>query len=160
MTKNTLILIFSTCILILSVIILSVGPITNKKIGTNWGYQNCGLISDQIDLLKDDTDKLKKMRNLCRREKAMYDLEYAAFIINIVLGFVCADLTLLHYMGISKDFEVKTGIIGFASGIIGFILTLVYICYSEYTSETVLPMDSARKRLKYKKLSKRRTTQT
>jgi hypothetical protein len=132
MKKNTLILFLSTCIAVISAVILAVGPITNKKIGTNWGYQNCGLISDQIDLLKDDSEKLRKMRNLCNREKAMYDLEYAAFIINIVLGFVCADLALLHYMGISKDFEVKAGFIGCASGFIGFVLTLAYVCYSGY----------------------------
>ena len=132
MTKIQLILILSTCIILLSAVILAVGPITNKKIGTNWGYQNCGLISDQSNLLNYDSEMLKKMKNLCYREKALYDLEYAAFIINIVLGFICADLTLLHYIGIGKEFEIKTGVIGFSSGLIGFILTLVYICYSGY----------------------------
>ena len=132
MKKNTLILFLSTCIAVISAVILAVGPITNKKIGTNWGYQNCGLISDQIDLLKDDSEKLRNMRNLCNREKAMYDLEYSAFIINIVLGFVCADLALIHYLGFGKDFEIKTGIIGLIAGVIGFILTLVYVCYSGY----------------------------
>lgn len=132
MTKNTLILIFSLCILVFSVIILSIGPITNKKIGTDWGYQNCDIISDQIDILTEETEKLKTMNYLCRREKAMYDLEYCAFIINIIAGFICADLALLHSMNISKDFEIKTGIIACASGFICFILTLVYICYSGY----------------------------
>jgi len=72
------------------------------------------------------------MDALCRREKAMYDLEYCAFIINIIASFICADLALLEYMGISKDFDLKAGLIAFISGIIGFILTLVYICYSGY----------------------------
>jgi hypothetical protein len=62
----------------------------------------------------------------------MYGLEYSAFIINIILTFVCADLTLLHYLNIGKEFEKKTGLIGFISGIIGFILTLVYVCFSGY----------------------------
>jgi uncharacterized membrane protein len=132
MKKNILIFIFSLCILALSVIILSIGPITNKKIGENWGYQNCDIISDQIDILNEDTEKLKKMDSLCRREKAMYDLEYCAFIINIIVSFICADLALLQHMEISKDFEIKAGFIAFISGIIGFILTLVYICYSGY----------------------------
>ena len=132
MKKNILIFIFSLCILALSVIILSIGPITNKKIGENWGHQNCDIISDQIDILNEDTEKLKKMDALCRREKAMYDLEYCAFIINIIASFICADLALLEYMGISKDFDLKAGLIAFISGIIGFILTLVYICYSGY----------------------------
>ena len=132
MKKISIVLIISTCILFLSAIILAVGPITNKKIGVNWGYQNCGLISDQSDLLNYDSEILKKMKNLCRREKAMYDLEYCAFIINIVVSFICADLALLHYMSIGKEFEIQTGVICFVGGIIGFILTLVYICYSGY----------------------------
>ena len=132
MKKNTLILIISTLIALLSGAILAVGPITNKKIGTNWGYQNCGLISDQIDLLEHDSQRLKDMRYLCRRQKAMYDMEYCAFIINVIAGFICADLALLHYMEISKDFEVKAGFISCAGGLIGFVLSLVYVCYSGY----------------------------
>ena len=111
MRKISLFLILSTCLIILSAVVLAVGPITNKKIGTNWGYQNCGLISDQSNLLNYDSEMLDEMKFLCRREKAMYDLEYCAFIINIVLGFFCADLALLHYMGIGKEFELKTGVI-------------------------------------------------
>jgi hypothetical protein len=132
MRKNTLVLILSTCILILSAVIFAIGPITNKKIGANWGYQNCALISDQIETSSQDSETLKKMKYLCRRQKAMYDLEYCAFIINIVVGFICADLALLDYMGISRDFEIKTGVISCAFGFIGFVLTLVYVCYSGY----------------------------
>ena len=132
MTKNTFILIFSLCILLFSIIILSIGPIINKKIGTEWGYQNCDIISDQIDILNEDTEKFNKMYYLCQREKAMHNLEYCTFIINIIAGFICADLAFLHYMNISKDFKIKAGIIAFSSGFLCFILTLVYICYSGY----------------------------
>jgi hypothetical protein len=132
MKKNTLVLILSTCILMVSAIILAIGPITNKKIGVNWGYQNCGLISDQIDTSSQDSETLKQMKHLCSRQKVMYDLEYCAFIINIVAGFVCADLALLHYMEISRDFDIKTGVISCAFGFIGFVLSLVYVCYSGY----------------------------
>jgi len=38
----------------------------------------------------------------------------------------------LHYFGIGKYCEKVTGIIGLACGIIGFILTLIYIIYSGY----------------------------
>jgi hypothetical protein len=62
----------------------------------------------------------------------MYGLEYSAFIINAILSFVCTDLALLHFLNIGKDFEKKTGLIGIISGIIGFVLTLVYVCYSGY----------------------------
>lgn len=132
MSKNTLILIFSICMVILSAIILAVGPITNKKIGANWGYLNCGLIDDQKDSLSYDSEKLKDMRNLCRRQSVMYNMEYCAFIINIVAGIICADLAILQHMGIAKDFEIQTGVIASVGGLIGFVLTLVYVCYSGY----------------------------
>ena len=132
MNKTLLFLIFGTLSVILSVIIIATGPITYKKLGKDWGYQNCELLSDQVKLLKDEVTKLKAMKNLCYRQKAMYNMEYTSFIINIVLGFVCADLALIHYLGFGKEFEVKTGIIGVISGIIGFVLALVYICYSGY----------------------------
>ena len=132
MNKNLLFLILGTVTVILSVVIISVGPVTNKVLNTNWGNQNCELLSDQIKLLKDEVTKLKKMKSLCYRQKAMHDLEYTSFIINIVLGFVCADLALIHYLGFGKEFEIKTGIIGVISGVIGFVFALVYVCYSGY----------------------------
>ena len=45
---------------------------------------------------------------------------------------MCANFSLLHYLDVGKDFEKKTGLIGFVTGIIGFIITLVYICYNGY----------------------------
>ena len=132
MNKNTIVLILSIAITIISAAILAVGPITNKKIGANWGIQNCGLINDQLDTLTYDSEKLKDMKYLCRRQTAMYDLEYCAFIVNVVVGIICADLALLEYMGIARDFEVKEGVIACAGGFIGFVLSLVYVCYSGY----------------------------
>ena len=132
MNKTLIFLIISTCIVILSVAIIVVGPITNKVIGKDWGRLNCDLLADQMKLLKNDITKLKKMKNLCNRQKSFHDMEYTSFIINIILGFLCADLALIHYLGYGKDFEVKTGIIGLIAGIIGFVLTLVYVCYSGY----------------------------
>ena len=60
MNKNTIVLILSFCIAIISAAILAVGPITNKKIGANWGIQNCGLIDDQLDTLTYDSEKLNE----------------------------------------------------------------------------------------------------
>ena len=132
MNKTLIFLILSTCTIILSISIIAVGPITNNKIGLDWGTKNCQLLSDQVELLKDDVTKMKKMKNLCYRQKAMHDMEYTSFIINIILGFLCADLALIHYLGYGKDFEIKTGVIGLIAGIIGFVLALVYVCYSGY----------------------------
>ena len=62
----------------------------------------------------------------------MYGLEYSSLIIDVICGFVCTILGLLHYFDIGKPFEKVTGIIGLATGIIGFVLTLVYVIYSGY----------------------------
>ena len=132
MNKIFIFLLLSTGAVLLSVALLAVGPMVNQIHGQEWGYLNCKLISDQAKLLKDDVTKLKRMKNLCYRQKAMHNMEYTSFIINIILGFICADLALIHYIGFGKDFEIKTGAIGFIAGIIGFILALVYVCYSGY----------------------------
>ena len=134
MNKTLLFLILATCTVIISVVVISIAPNVNNVHGQSikWATQNCEIIADRIKLLKDDITTLKKMKNLCYREKAMHNMEYATFIINIILGFVCADLALIHYLGFGKDFEIKTGVIGFIAGVVGFILTLVYVCYSGY----------------------------
>lgn len=134
MNKTLIFLILATCTVIISVAIISIAPNINNVHGNSddWATQNCELISDHIKLLKGDITTLKKMKNLCYRQKAMHNMEYATFIINIIIGFVCADLALIHYLGFGKDFEIKTGIIGLIGGVIGFILTLVYVCYSGY----------------------------
>ena len=134
MNKTLLFLILATCTVIISVAVISVSPNVNNVFGQSieWATRNCEIISHRIKLLKGDITTLKKIKNLCYREKAMHNMEYATFIINIILGFVCADLALIHYLGFGKDFEVKTGVIGLIAGVIGFILTLVYVCYSGY----------------------------
>ena len=109
MNKTLIFLILATCTVIISVAIISIAPNINNVHGNsnNWATQNCELISDHIKLLKGDITTLKKMKNLCYRQKAMHNMEYATFIINIIIGFVCADLALIHYLGFGKDFEIR-----------------------------------------------------
>jgi len=77
--------------------------------------------------------KKKKLEiNSCKRENAMHDLEYTSLIFDVIVGTLCCILGLLHYFDIGKYCEKITGIIGLASGIIGFILTIVYVGYSAY----------------------------
>ena len=83
-----------------------------------------------IDL--DNYQKYKKLKTLCYRKKAMHDLEFASLIIDIVFAFICGNLSLMHYLKAGKDFEKKTGIIGFIAGIIGLVITTVYVCYNGY----------------------------
>ena len=143
MNKTLIFLIISTSVFVLSAVVICVAPIINKIHLTSqpnwkpskWGDLNCQLLADRENdntLNLDNMQKIKKYKNLCYRQKAMYGLEHSAFIINAILSFICADLTLLHYLNAGKDFQKKTGLIGLISGIIGFILTLVYVSFSGY----------------------------
>ena len=147
--KKTLFLIFSGAIVIFSVICICSAPILNMIYSSNflssqtWGIMNCKKLSDDYKQFKDTTpltgdEKKKALKpkkrelNVCNRKKAMYGLERASFIIDVILGFLCLNLGLLHYFDVGKPFEKVTGIIGLATGIIQFILTLLYVCYSGY----------------------------
>ena len=137
MNYSLFFLCISLAILVLSLVTICVSPIINNVNDnfSSWRTLNCQFLADQGKSEKvklDDIQYYKKMRTICERKKAMHDLEYASLIINIVLGFVCSNLSLLHYLNVGKDFEKKTGMIGFIIGIIGFILTLVYVCYNGY----------------------------
>ena len=138
--NKTLFLIFSGCIVIFSIICICSGPIINGVIpsSSSWKTGNCQMASDYYKELKknsndkDQIEQAKKERNECNRKKTMYGLEYSSLIIDVICGFVCLILGLLHYFDIAKPFEKVTGIIGLSTGIIGFILTLVYVCYSGF----------------------------
>ena len=148
MNKTLIFLIISISVLVLSAVVICVAPIINNievEITTSagsktwapsdWRNINCDILADQEKkegVLLDEMQKYKKYKNLCYRQKATHALEHSAFIIDSILAFICADLTLLHYLNISKNFEKKTGLFGIISGIIGFIITLVYLCYSGY----------------------------
>ena len=138
--KKTLFLAFSAAIVIFSIISICCAPIINGILyeSSSWKTENCKKESDEYKFLKDHSgtdDQLKaqkKVLNQCNRHKAMYGLEYSSLILDAVLGFICVMLGLLHYFDVAKPFEKITGIIGLATGVIGFVLTLVYICYSGY----------------------------
>jgi len=147
MNKTLIFFCISTVILALSIIVTCISPVINNITikapdGGNWSWSisswrtlNCKLYEDKQndeDVNLDDIQKYKKLKNLCKAKKAMHDLEFASLVINLVLGFVCANFSLLHFLDVGKDFEKKTGIIGFATGIIGFIITLVYVCFNGY----------------------------
>ena len=137
--KKTLFLVFSACIVVFSIISICTAPIINgvlKEAGS-WRTLNCKYQEDLYKSIKDnknypnrDTalETQKKEKNKCNREKAMYGLEYSALILDITLGFICAVLGLLHYFDVAKPFEKISGIIGLSTGVITFVLTLVYIC--------------------------------
>jgi len=151
--KKTLFLVFSACIVVFSIISICTAPIINGVLSEagSWKTKNCKYEEDEYKRIKDDKNypdrdnelkKQKKIKNKCNREKAMYGLEYSALILDITLGFICAVLGLLHYFDVAKPFEKITGIIGLSTGVITFILTLVYICYSGYIFTKQVPSNS------------------
>ena len=136
MNKTLIFLCIATAILILSIISVSVAPIINNTLEMfgHWGKTNCRYYADQAKYANDlDTkNKNERNRNLCYRQNAMYGLEYASFIIDLGIGFLCGQLALMHYFKMGSSFEKYTGLIGLIGGAIGFILTLVYVCFSGY----------------------------
>ena len=148
--KRTLFLVCSACIVVFSIISICTAPIINGVLteAGSWGTSNCKLEEDKYKNIKDNKNypdrdnelkKQKKEKNKCNREKAMYGLEYSSLILDITLGFICAVLGLLHYFDVAKPFEKITGIIGLSTGVISFVLTLVYICYSGYIFTKQIP---------------------
>ena len=142
--KKIFFLAFSGAILIFAIISICCAPIINGDIiGANsWKAQNCKLLEDKYKSDKKETSK--KEKNKCNRQKAMYGLEYSSLIIGVILGLFCTFLGLLHYFDIGKPFEKISGLIGLVAGIIEFILTLIYICYSGYifTNDTTRGFDN------------------
>ncbi len=143
MNKGLIFLCLSCGLLVLTIITICVAPIITRELGSDWGQLNCQYFADAHKDTEDDNSKTKdqkdeelktidKLKHLCDREKAMYGLEYASLISDLVFGFSCTLLSLLHFFGVGKNFEKITGIIGLVSGVIGFILTLIYIIYSGY----------------------------
>ena len=82
-------------------------------------------------LFYDEEDKYMQSRiDYCIRAKGMYNMEYTAFIFDMVIGFICGLIGLLHLFDIKKDFVANTGLIGLICGIVGFVLTLVYAIFN------------------------------
>ena len=137
MSKGLIFFCCSCAILLFSIINLSVGPIISKRVGYDWGTLSCEKAKDVYDKVKDQDDpdndiKYNQEYNMhrCQRRKAMHDMEYTSFIFDIVIGFVCGLLGLLHLFELKKEFVPKTGLIGLGCGIVGFVLSFIYVVYN------------------------------
>ena len=144
-------LFISSCAIVaLTIVNLGVGPSINSKIGT-WSSLNCLKLSDKLDEEKENNpniteteiEEANKEIKKCKNRKTMYEMEYTSFIFNAGIGFIC---TLLGLFGLQKEMEKKTGIIGMALGVIGFVLTLVYviyngIVYTNYYDDAIFKID-------------------
>ena len=163
-------LIFFCCscaILLFTIINLSIGPIVNKVVvnnsifngyvgtqGNDWGTLNCAILSDHYDEYKKTNQLSKEAKKYnfewyideCNRKKGMHDMEYTSFIFDIVIGFICSLLGLLHHLEVKKDFVSKTGLIGLICGIVGFVMTFTYlilngIVYTSYYDNQIYKVD-------------------
>ena len=151
--KYLIFLCIASCVFILSVIVLSCAPNINGLISKGINISSgpiipsiadvpCRMFSDlyndREDLpennweSKEDKeyylDLLKEGKSVCLRRKAMIGLEYSAFTLDVIFGFICAILGLLLYSG--NNIGKILGLIGLASGAVGFVLTFIYIIYS------------------------------
>ena len=149
MSKGFLFFCCACCILVLTIINLSVGPIVSGTIhnnsidiennmfplGNDGGTLNCALLSDEYDKETGLSDKRKKYVwewaiDECKRRKGLHNMEYISFIFDIAIGFVCGLLGLLHHFDLKKEFVSKTGLIGLGCGFVGFVLTFIYVVYN------------------------------
>ena len=130
----------SLAILVFSVIVINVAPVIKGKIGEDWSSNSCKMYSDYYNYAKKDTyenskekdatlDPIKKAKTRCERRKAMNGLEYVTSNINIIFSFICAFAGYLLYKNISSDGKY-IGLIGLGFGVVGFVLTLVYVIES------------------------------
>lgn len=157
MGKGLLFFCCACCILVLTIINLSIGPVITGRASytsdpvTNqyysWATANCKMLSDQYDTQKEAktySDEYLKYSykwivTQCKREKGMHDMEYTSFIFDIVIGFVCGLIGLLHLFDLKKDFVSNTGLIGLGCGVVGFVLTFVYVIFNGIVYTTYGP---------------------
>ena len=143
MNKIFIFLLISTVIVVFSVISFGSAPIINKTIpsSSGWAYDNCQYEADQEEKATDLNDQYEhhRKKTLCQRKKAMYGLEYASLIFDVIFGFVCTLLSFLKYLKIGKGTEKKTGLVGLITGVVGFVLTFLYFVYSAYIFTNDIP---------------------
>ena len=154
MGKGLLFFCCSCCILVLTIVNLSIGPIINGTLNAitrdDIGTLNCAKRKDDWDDkdkagTDDDTLKYKYqyLYDACIRKKGMHDMEYTAFIFDIVIGFVCGLIGLLHLFDLKKDFVSNSGLIGLICGVVGFALTFVYVVFNGLVYTTLYAMNDA-----------------
>ena len=149
MGKGLLFFCCACCILVLTIVNLSIGPIVSGTVkrffNKDWATLNVERAKDSWDEDKDDPSKTddevkydsKYWYDTLQRAKGMHDMEYTSFIFDIVIGFICSLLGFLHIFEIKKDFVSNTGLIGLICGVVGFALTIVYVIFNGIVYTTV-----------------------
>ena len=156
MNNNLFFLCCGVAFLVFSIIVICTAPIITGVLPKSgeWNTQNCEIKSDAYDIYEKvhknptEAEKIqmetdKRDIHLCRRQNAMYSMEYTSIIFDVILSFICTILGLLHYFDVGKSFEKFSGLIGLISGAICFILTFIYIIYSCYIFDNDIYRDSS-----------------
>ena len=156
MNNNLFFLCCGVAFLVFSIIVICTAPIITGVLPNSgeWNTQNCKFISDFYDNFekehknpteteKNRMEALKRALHLCRRQNAMYSMEYTSVIFDVILSFICTILGFFHYFDVGKSFEKFSGLIGLISGAICFILTFIYIIYSCYIFDNDIYRDSS-----------------
>ena len=134
--KNLIFLCIAASILLFSIIVVNIAPAINHLVdANNWMENSCKFQDDNIKINEDLNagdevlKPLKKNRDRCKRKQAMVGLEYTAFNLNLLIGFICSFLGLLHFLNLGNLGKIP-GLIGLGGGVIGFVLTFVYVIES------------------------------
>lgn len=123
-------------ILLFSVIVVNISPAINGLVASQtWSQASCKYYADEIKSQKDNNanddilDPIKREKTRCERKQAMVGLEFAAFNCNLVCGFVCALLGFFLFFNIGDVGKIAC-FAGLGAGIVGFVLTFVYVIES------------------------------
>lgn len=98
----------------------------DKKVCSGSDILNCHLTQDKKDYT---VDRYKREKNRCERRQAMVGLEYAALNWNLVFGFICALLGFCLFFNLGDAGKIAS-FGGLGAGIVGFVLTFVYVIES------------------------------
>ena len=123
-------------ILLFSVIVVNIAPaINNLNNIQEWSEESCKYLADQIKIGKDNKatdeylDPIRREKTRCERRQAMVGLEFAALNCNLVFGFICALLGFFLFFNIGDVGKIAS-FAGLGAGIVGFVLTFVYVIES------------------------------
>ena len=132
MKSGVIFFICSCSIMAFTIVNLSVGPNINGK-NQNWDTNNCPILSDELsdaiekEKPQEEIEKKERLVNECRNKKAMHNMEYTSFIINAIISFICVLLSLYN---LQKESIPRAGMMAMVLGVIGFILTFVYVVFN------------------------------
>ena len=141
MNKKLIYFCISSAILLFSILVFFLAPAINGLIPKKeWNEESCQYYVDTYNGIKHDDSpenellikEFKRFKDRCYQRKAMIGLEYSAYVLNILFGLVCTFLGFLYFLDIPNISKIGKiiGLIGLVCGIIGFVLTFVYVIES------------------------------